>query len=51
MSKRVVKEKIVVFDLDETLGNFVELGMFWNALEDFHRHKFLFLIFINHEHL
>ena len=25
--------KIVVFDLDETLGCFVELGMFWDALE------------------
>ena len=24
--------KIVVFDLDETLGSFVELGMFWDAL-------------------
>ncbi len=24
--------KIVVFDLDETLGCFVELGMFWDAL-------------------
>lgn len=26
-------KKIVVFDLDETLGNFVELGMFCDALE------------------
>jgi hypothetical protein len=26
--------KIVVFDLDETLGNFVELGMFCDALEN-----------------
>lgn len=26
-------EKIVVFDLDETLGCFVELGMFWDALD------------------
>lgn len=25
-------KKIVVFDLDETLGCFVELGMFWDAL-------------------
>lgn len=25
--------KIVVFDLDETLGCFVELGMFWDALK------------------
>ena len=30
MSKQ---SKIVVFDLDETLGNFVELGMFCDALE------------------
>jgi hypothetical protein len=27
--------KIVVFDLDETLGYFVELGIFWNALESY----------------
>lgn len=27
-------QKVVVFDLDETLGCFVELGMFWDALED-----------------
>ncbi len=26
-------EKIVVFDLDETLGSFVELGIFWDAIE------------------
>ena len=25
--------KIVVFDLDETLGSFVEISMFWDALE------------------
>ena len=24
--------KMVVFDLDETLGQFVEIGMFWDAL-------------------
>lgn len=28
--------KIVVFDLDETLGNFVEVSMFWDALENFY---------------
>ena len=39
MSNDVCKKKIVVFDLDETLGNFVELGMFWDALENFHGHK------------
>ena len=32
--------KIVVFDLDETLGYFVELGMLWDALNDYiQRHK------------
>ena len=36
MSNGVLKEKIVVFDLDETLGNFVELGIFWDALKDYH---------------
>ena len=25
--------KIVVFDLDETLGYFSEFGMFWDALK------------------
>ena len=25
--------KMVVFDLDETLGQFVEVGMFWDALK------------------
>jgi hypothetical protein len=27
--------KIVVFDLDETLGYYVEFGMFWDALTNF----------------
>ena len=27
--------KIVVFDLDETLGYFMELGMFWDALKEY----------------
>ena len=27
--------KIVVFDLDETLGCFVEIGMFWDALNNY----------------
>jgi len=31
--------KIVVFDLDETLGYFVELGMFWDSLKEFIRYK------------
>ena len=38
MSNSVHKEKIVVFDLDETLGNFIELGMFWEALENYYGH-------------
>ena len=31
--------KIVVFDLDETLGYFVEFGMFWTAVETFYGRK------------
>jgi len=31
--------KIVVFDLDETLGYFMELGMFWDALKGYINHK------------
>ena len=31
--------KIVVFDLDETLGYFMELGMFWDALNAYIKHK------------
>ena len=27
--------KIVVFDLDETLGSFVEFGVFWDCLKRF----------------
>jgi hypothetical protein len=30
--------KIVVFDLDETLGYFMELGMFWDALKAYITH-------------
>lgn len=30
--------KIVVFDLDETLGYFMELGMFWDALKAYLTH-------------
>ena len=39
MSNVRSREKIVVFDLDETLGNFIELGIFWDALENYHGHK------------
>jgi len=31
--------KIIVFDLDETLGYFVEIGMFWDALNHYHGRK------------
>jgi hypothetical protein len=31
--------KIVVFDLDETLGYFVEFGMFWDSLNSYLKHK------------
>ena len=31
--------KIVVFDLDETLGYFMELGMFWDALKNYIKYK------------
>jgi hypothetical protein len=31
--------KIVVFDLDETLGYFVEFGMFWDALKSYLKYK------------
>lgn len=31
--------KIVVFDLDETIGYFTELGIFWEALEKFYGHN------------
>jgi hypothetical protein len=27
--------KVVVFDLDETLGYFIELGIFWDSLQTF----------------
>jgi hypothetical protein len=33
--------KIVVFDLDETLGYFMELGMFWDALKAYIKYKHL----------
>lgn len=31
--------KIVVFDLDETMGYFMELGMFWESLKAYIKHK------------
>lgn len=35
----ICSSKIVVFDLDETLGYFMELGMFWDALKAYMKHK------------
>ena len=31
--------KIVVFDLDETLGYFTEFGMFWDALKNYYKNQ------------
>ena len=31
--------KVVVFDLDETLGYFTEISIFWDALESFYGKK------------
>lgn len=31
---KTLPHKIVVFDLDETLGSFVELGMFWDSIKN-----------------
>jgi hypothetical protein len=39
--------KIMVFDLDETLGYFVEFGIFWNAIEAYHQTKLTQTIFNN----
>ena len=33
--KNKYKPFVVVFDLDETLGNFSQLNLFWKILEDF----------------
>ena len=34
--KETKKNNIVVFDLDETLGHFVQLSIFWDALKKYH---------------
>lgn len=49
MAKGRVKDpmKIVVFDLDETLGSFIEVGMFWDALEHFYGHNLMNADFFN----
>ena len=36
MNNNIINNKIVVFDLDETLGSFTELGIYWDALESFY---------------
>ena len=33
--------KMVVFDLDETLGSFIEIAMFWESLELYYGHNLL----------
>jgi hypothetical protein len=35
----VCSSKIVVFDLDETLGYFTQLGIFWDALKSYIKYK------------
>ena len=32
-----INKKVVVFDLDETLGHFGELGRFCNLLDDYYK--------------
>ena len=36
ISNATTPKKIVVFDLDETLGSFGEISIFWDALEHFY---------------
>jgi hypothetical protein len=33
------KSKIVVFDMDETLGYFLELGIFWDSLHNYYKNN------------
>ena len=40
--------KIIVFDMDETLGYFVELGMFWDALQYFYKNRIMTNINMNY---
>ena len=39
--KKTKPLKIVVFDLDETIGYFTEISIFWDALEEFYGHNLL----------
>lgn len=41
MIKSAKPNKIIVFDLDETLGCFTEIGIFWEALEKFYETNLL----------
>jgi hypothetical protein len=44
------KSKIVVFDMDETMGYFVELGIFWDSLNNYIKlHKLDNIITINQD--
>ena len=43
--------KIVVFDLDETLGYFVEFGMFWDTLKNYYKNLNLHLNPVFDQHL
>ena len=38
-TKKANPLKIVVFDLDETIGYFTEISIFWDALEHFYGHN------------
>lgn len=35
MTSHLVKKKTIVFDMDETLGHFAELNMFWTSLKEY----------------
>ena len=39
METHISSSKIVVFDLDETLGYFLELGIFWDSLKSYIKQK------------
>ena len=43
MTSHQIKKKTIVFDMDETLGHFAELNMFWTSLKEY-----LFLKHLTH---
>ena len=51
MLKQAKPNKIIVFDLDETLGCFTEISIFWNALENFYGLNLLNESFYDLHHL